>query len=164
MGAGGLICNDRNAYILGAGYSHDAGLPLVSEFTNRMRDAFESFERQGKRAERDAIGTCAGAQHGGCWLARRIPIQSAAQPRAQMIQIGAVDRAAKSRQLPDRRSGQAYRTRFTPMSTGKALRQDSMRSSLFGFLLLSCYEKSSFPRTDRHQAGQRRSVDKVEEL
>jgi hypothetical protein len=51
-----------------------------------------------------------------------------------------------------------------PMSKGKAQREDSMRSSRFGFLLLSCYEKSSFPRTDRQQAGQRRSVDKVEEL
>jgi hypothetical protein len=57
MGEGGLIYNDSNVYILGAGYSHDAGLPLVSEFTNRMRDAFEFFDRTEKRTERDAIGT-----------------------------------------------------------------------------------------------------------
>ncbi len=74
MGSGALIYNDSNVYILGAGYSHDAGLPLVSEFTNRMRDAFESFERQGKRAERDAIGTVLEFRRQATGAAERVPL------------------------------------------------------------------------------------------
>ena len=33
------IYNDRNVYILGAGFSADAGMPLVAGFMNTMRDA-----------------------------------------------------------------------------------------------------------------------------
>ena len=33
------IHNDRNVYILGAGFSADAGMPLVADFMNTMRDA-----------------------------------------------------------------------------------------------------------------------------
>jgi len=40
-----VIFNDHNVYILGAGYSRDAGLPLIAEFTNRMRDSLEWFEQ-----------------------------------------------------------------------------------------------------------------------
>ena len=31
--------NDQNVYILGAGFSAEAGLPLIKDFMNRMRDA-----------------------------------------------------------------------------------------------------------------------------
>ena len=31
--------NDHNVYILGAGFSAQAGLPLITDFMNRMRDA-----------------------------------------------------------------------------------------------------------------------------
>ena len=31
--------NDHNVYILGAGFSAAAGLPLIKDFMNRMRDA-----------------------------------------------------------------------------------------------------------------------------
>ena len=31
--------NDRNVYIFGAGFSAEAGLPLIKDFMNRMRDA-----------------------------------------------------------------------------------------------------------------------------
>ena len=33
------IHNDRNVYILGAGFSADAGMPLIRGFMNTMRDA-----------------------------------------------------------------------------------------------------------------------------
>lgn len=36
---GNTIHNDRNVYILGAGFSADAGMPLVLGFMNTMRDA-----------------------------------------------------------------------------------------------------------------------------
>ncbi len=41
------IHNDRNVYILGAGFSADAGLPLVAGFMNTMRDAVMWLKEQG---------------------------------------------------------------------------------------------------------------------
>ena len=31
--------NDHNVYILGAGFAQEAGLPLIKDFMNQMRDA-----------------------------------------------------------------------------------------------------------------------------
>ena len=41
--------NDHNVYILGAGFAAEAGLPLIKEFMNRMRDAAAWLEAQGGR-------------------------------------------------------------------------------------------------------------------
>lgn len=41
--------NDRNVYILGAGFSAEAGLPLIKDFMNRMRDAAAWLAEQGQR-------------------------------------------------------------------------------------------------------------------
>jgi len=41
--------NDRNVYILGAGFSAEAGLPLIKDFMNRMRDAAAWLTEQGER-------------------------------------------------------------------------------------------------------------------
>jgi hypothetical protein len=43
--------NDRNVYILGAGFSSEAHLPVIKEFMNRMRDAAAWLEEQGDRRE-----------------------------------------------------------------------------------------------------------------
>jgi len=43
--------NDHNVYILGAGFSVEAGLPLMKDFMNRMRDAQEWLERQAHREQ-----------------------------------------------------------------------------------------------------------------
>lgn len=56
-GAGGFLMgdqiskayNDHNVYILGAGFSAEAGLPLIKDFMNRMRDAASWLEEQGDR-------------------------------------------------------------------------------------------------------------------
>jgi hypothetical protein len=48
--------NDHNAYILGAGFAAEAGLPLVKDFMNRMRDAAAWLEEQtGRGREVEAI-------------------------------------------------------------------------------------------------------------
>ena len=47
--------NDNNVYILGAGFSADAGLPVISNFLARMRDAVDWLESGGRVAEREAI-------------------------------------------------------------------------------------------------------------
>ncbi len=50
------VHNDHNVYILGAGFSADAGMPLVKDFMNRMRDAAAWLERQdGREKEVTAI-------------------------------------------------------------------------------------------------------------
>jgi hypothetical protein len=47
--------NDHNVYILGAGFSADAGLPVMSTFLARMRDSVDWFTQQERTAELDAI-------------------------------------------------------------------------------------------------------------
>lgn len=48
--------NDHNVYILGAGFSAEAGLPLIKDFMNRMRDAAVWLEEQdGREREIAAI-------------------------------------------------------------------------------------------------------------
>jgi len=47
--------NDNNVYILGAGFSAEAGLPLISSFLARMRDAADWLENNDRSDERTAI-------------------------------------------------------------------------------------------------------------
>ena len=47
--------NDHNVYILGAGFSADRGLPVISNFMNLMRDAREWLLRKERVREADAI-------------------------------------------------------------------------------------------------------------
>ena len=43
--------NDHNVYILGAGFSFEAGFPLIKDFMNRMRDAAAWLEGKDERKE-----------------------------------------------------------------------------------------------------------------
>jgi hypothetical protein len=43
--------NDHNVYILGAGFSVEAGFPVIKDFMNRMRDAAAWLEGQNDRIE-----------------------------------------------------------------------------------------------------------------
>jgi hypothetical protein len=43
--------NDRNVYILGAGFSVPAGLPVIANFTYRMRDAIFWLRDKGRADE-----------------------------------------------------------------------------------------------------------------
>jgi hypothetical protein len=43
--------NDRNVYILGAGFSAEAGLPVIKDFMNRMRDAGAWLAERGDRGD-----------------------------------------------------------------------------------------------------------------
>jgi hypothetical protein len=47
--------NDNNVYILGAGFSKEAGLPVISDFLARLRDAVDWLDTNGRTAEREAI-------------------------------------------------------------------------------------------------------------
>jgi hypothetical protein len=47
--------NDHNVYIVGAGFSTEAGMPLIKDFMNRMRDAAVWLEEQGRGQEVQAI-------------------------------------------------------------------------------------------------------------
>jgi hypothetical protein len=47
--------NDHNVYILGAGFSQGAGLPLVSDFLVRMRDSHEWLVANGRKREAHAV-------------------------------------------------------------------------------------------------------------
>jgi hypothetical protein len=47
--------NDHNVYILGAGFSYEAGLPLISDFLLRMRDSHEWLIEQNRVTEAKAV-------------------------------------------------------------------------------------------------------------
>jgi hypothetical protein len=46
---------NHNIYILGAGFSVDAGLPTIANFLNHMRDAADWLAREHRDAERAAV-------------------------------------------------------------------------------------------------------------
>lgn len=46
--------NDHNVYILGAGFSCDAGLPMITGFLTCMRDSHEWLVERGRIAEASA--------------------------------------------------------------------------------------------------------------
>ena len=47
--------NDNNVYILGAGFSREAGLPLVSDFLTRLRDSHPWLQEQGRHDEAESV-------------------------------------------------------------------------------------------------------------
>lgn len=49
------LVNNHNVYILGAGFSREAGMPLVSDFLLRMRDSAEWLESQSRDKELKSV-------------------------------------------------------------------------------------------------------------
>jgi hypothetical protein len=47
--------NDHNVYILGAGFSREAGMPLIKDFLFQMRDSHEWLLEQKQAVEADAV-------------------------------------------------------------------------------------------------------------
>jgi hypothetical protein len=67
--------NDRNVYILGAGFSAEAGLPLIKNFMNRMRDAAAWLEEKGdRRVEVEAIESVLEFRLRAAAAAYRVPL------------------------------------------------------------------------------------------
>jgi len=66
--------NDHHVYILGAGYSVARGMPLISGFLNRMRDAAIWFETQGRSEEKEAIHDVLKFRLSAAASAYRVPI------------------------------------------------------------------------------------------
>lgn len=67
--------NDHNVYILGAGFSAEAGMPLVKGFMNRMRDAAAWLEEQrGRDEEVQAIERVLAFRLRAAAAAYRVPI------------------------------------------------------------------------------------------
>jgi len=67
--------NDHNVYILGAGFSVEAGLPVIKNFMNRMRDAAVWLEEQGDHAlEAEAIASVLQFRLSAAAAAYRVPL------------------------------------------------------------------------------------------
>lgn len=66
--------NDNNVYILGAGFSAEAGLPVISSFLARMRDAVDWLDAYGRVAEREAIERVLDFRHEAAAAGYRINI------------------------------------------------------------------------------------------
>jgi hypothetical protein len=70
------VYNDHNVYVLGAGFSAEAGLPLVKNFMNRMRDAAAWLEKQaGREREREAIERVLTFRLSAAGAAFRVPLK-----------------------------------------------------------------------------------------
>jgi hypothetical protein len=71
----GKAHNDHNVYILGAGFAAEAGLPLIKDFMNRMRDAAAWLEEQGgRKRELDAISRVLEFRLKAAAAAHRVPL------------------------------------------------------------------------------------------
>ena len=68
------IHNDHNVYILGAGFSVDAGLPVISNFLTKTRDAYDWLQARGRNAEAEAVQTVLRFRHDAASAALRIRI------------------------------------------------------------------------------------------
>ncbi len=67
--------NDSNVYILGAGFGVEAGLPLIKDFMNRMRDASAWLEGQsGREREQEAISRVLEFRLRAAAAAHRVPL------------------------------------------------------------------------------------------
>lgn len=66
--------NDHTVFILGAGYSVTRGLPLVSGFMNKIRDAAVWCEREGRNWEADALTAVLKFRLDAASAAYRVPI------------------------------------------------------------------------------------------
>jgi hypothetical protein len=66
--------NDNNVYILGAGFSAEAGIPLISSFLTRMRDAVDWLEKNRRDREREAIERVLDFRHQSAAAGYRINI------------------------------------------------------------------------------------------
>lgn len=66
--------NDHNVYILGAGFSRSAGLPLMTDFLHRMRDARPWLAQRGRTAEADHITEVLRFRLGAAAAAHRVPV------------------------------------------------------------------------------------------
>jgi len=67
--------NDHNVYILGAGFAAEAGLPLIRDFMNQMRDAAAWLEEQdGRERERQAIDRVLKFRLSAAGAAYRVPL------------------------------------------------------------------------------------------
>lgn len=69
-----LAHNDRNVYILGAGFSKDAGHPIIREFLNAMWDSVQWLEDQGWNAEVESIGKVMEFRLGAAGAALRVEV------------------------------------------------------------------------------------------
>ena len=68
------VHNDSNVYILGAGFSVDGGLPVVSGFLNRMRDSLDWLEQEGWEREAKAVKEVLGFRLAAASAAHRVNI------------------------------------------------------------------------------------------
>ena len=50
------LCNDHTVYVLGAGFSRAAGIPVVREFMNELRDTYDWVRRAGEMRSLEAKG------------------------------------------------------------------------------------------------------------
>jgi len=66
--------NDHNVYIVGAGFGAEAGLPVIKDFMNRMRDAGAWLEGRAGRDEQEAISRVLEFRLRAAAAANRVPL------------------------------------------------------------------------------------------
>src|SRR5437899_10255807 len=65
---------NSNVYLLGAGFSADAGLPTIAEFLNQMRDSTDWLGQQGREAELTAVDAVLEFRHNAAAAGYRVNV------------------------------------------------------------------------------------------
>ncbi|MGH9968454.1 MAG: SIR2 family protein [Pyrinomonadaceae bacterium] len=68
------VFRSHNVYILGAGFSTDAGLPLICNFLDQMRDGVDWIAENGTAAEREAVNEVFKFRHWAAGAAQRVQV------------------------------------------------------------------------------------------
>jgi len=63
-----------NVYLLGAGFSTDAGLPTIADFLNQMRDSTDWLAQQGRQAELTAVDAVLEFRHNAAAAGYRVNV------------------------------------------------------------------------------------------
>src|SRR5438034_6986409 len=66
--------NNGNVYVLGAGFSADAGLPTIADFLNQMRDSADWLDREGRKTELAAVDAVLEFRHNAAAAGYRVNV------------------------------------------------------------------------------------------
>src|SRR5262249_11076878 len=66
--------NNNNLYILGAGFSAEAGLPTIADFLNQMRDSADWLADQGRQRELAAVDAVLEFRHSAAAAGYRVSV------------------------------------------------------------------------------------------
>lgn len=132
------VFRSHNVYILGAGFSSDAGLPLICNFLDQMRDGVDWIAENGTAAEREAVNEVFKFRHWAAGAAQRV-----------QIDLDNIEELFSLASASERDSGNDY----VPRAIAATLRYAASQQEPRTFRLVVDKSKFSPPSTWRSEGG-----------